>query len=140
MPTLNPSKYIRAAYIAALQTATGLKVWDRFVPKDITAPQSYILLDGQTKNETANAKGEFFEWLSTIDVNIYYVGLVGYSYSVQVDDIENTVINTVRYGIPITGFSNKNTQIIDSLSLNSQTSTQNIERRVIKFEHWVSVI
>jgi len=140
MPTLNPSKYIRAAYITALQNATGLKVWDRFVPKNITAPQSYIILDGQTKNETANAKGEFFEWLSTIDVNIYYVGLVGYSYSVQVDDIENVVINTIRYGIPIAGFSNKNTQIIDSLSLNSETSTQSIERRVIKFEHWVSVL
>lgn len=137
--TKNPSKYIRQAYISALQSATGLKVWDRLVPKNTVAPPSYIILDGQTRNETVNAKGEYFEWLSTIDVNIYYVGQLGYSYSVQIDDIEEKVINAIRFGVPIEGFSNKDTRIIDSMSLDTQTSTQSIERRVIKFEHWVCV-
>lgn len=137
--TKNPSKYIRAAYITALQNATGLKVWDRIVPKNIQAPVSYIILDGQTKGETANAKGEFFEWTCTIDVNIYRVNEKGYTLGSAVDDIEDKVINTIRFGIPIPGFSNKDTRIFDSQSLDAETSTQSIDRRIVKFEHWVSV-
>jgi len=137
MPTSNPSKYIRAAYIARLKSITGLNVWDKLVPKNITQPTMYIILDGQAKNETVNAKGEYFEWLSTIDVNIYRINEKGYSAGASIDDIEEQVLNAIRFGVPIAGFSNKNTKIIESMTLDAETTTQSIDRRVIKFEHWV---
>jgi len=138
MPLQNPSKHIRESYITVLKPATGLSVWDIRVPLNEVAPAMYILLDGQTKQETVNAKRDYFEWLTTIDVSIYYVGKKGYSHTKELDDVEEKVMNVIRYGVPVNGFSNKNTRILESMSLNDDTSTQSIERRVIKFESWLS--
>lgn len=144
MNTLNPSKYIRAAYISALESATGVKVWHRMVPKNVVVPASYIILDSQTKNETVNAKpsevgggNTYFEWLTTIDVNIYRINEKGYSSASVVDDLEQIVINVIRSGVVIPNFRNKDTRILESISLDAETSTQSIDRRVVKFEHWL---
>ncbi len=145
MNTLNPSKYIRVAYIQALEVATGVKVWHRMVPKNVSPiPSAYIILDSQTKNETVNAKpsegsegGTYFEWSTTIDVNIYRINEKGYSSAAIVDDLEQIVINVIRSGVIVPNFRNKDTRILESISLDAETSTQSIDRRVVKFEHWL---
>lgn len=144
MTILNPDKHIRIAYIQALQAATGLKVWHRKVPKNISPiPSKYIILDTQSKNETVNAKNNderetYFEWLVTLDVNIYNVNQVGYSNADVVDDLEQIVISVIRQGIDIPNFNNKNTNILESQDLSADTTTQSIDRKMIKFEHWLN--
>jgi len=143
MTILNPDKHVRIGYIAALQAATGLKVWHRRIPKNVTVPAKYIILDTQSKNETVNAKNNeeretYFEWLVTLDVNIYNVNQLGYSNAEAVDDIEQIIISVIRQGINIPNFNNKNTQIIESQDLSADTTTQSIDRKLIKFEHWLN--
>jgi hypothetical protein len=137
---LNPDKFIRAAYIESLQTATGVKVWHKKIPKNTSpVPSKYIILDSLTKNETVKAKGEYFEWLCTIDVNIYNVKASGYSSAAVVDDLEQVVLNVVRMGnVRVMGFSNKNTAILETQDLSAETTTQSVDRKLIKFEHWLS--
>jgi len=142
MNFLNPDKYLRAAYITALESATGLKVWHKRIPKNVTAPSKYIILDSLSKNETLIAKpseGEnkntYFEWACTVDVNIYNVNVAGYSNAAQVDDVEQKVISIVRSGIEIPNFKNRDTRILESLDLSAETTTQSIDRKMVKFEH-----
>lgn len=142
MNYLNPDKYIIAAYIQALETATGLRVWHKRVPKNVPTPARYIILDSLTKNETGNykplpgeGKNTHFEWACTIDVNIYNVNIAGYTDAAVVYDIEQIVMSVVRSGIPILNFHNKDTRILESLDLSVETSTQSIDRKLIKFDH-----
>ena len=139
MNTLNPNKYIRKAYIEAIENQTALKVWHRKIPKTVNPiPTAYILLDSQTKNETAKAKTDYFEWLCTLDVHIFNVNDKGYSNQAFVDDIEGIVNRIIRVdGVVIENFVNKNTNILESMELPIETETKSIDRTVIKFEHWL---
>jgi len=139
MNTLNPNKYIRQAYIQALSVATGLNVWHKKVPKTVNPiPKQYLLLDSQTKNETVKAKLDYFEWLATLDLQIYNYNPKGFTDTEKVDNIEEIVIETIRVnGISIPNFSNKNVDILDSIDLDLETDTNSIDRRIIKFEHWL---
>lgn len=145
MTILNPNKYIRAAYITALSTATGLNVWHKRVPKNVTPiPGKYIILDSQTKNETVVAKNStvenntYFEWLCNLNINIYNVNPIGFTNTAAIDDIEQIVISVIRSGIAIPNFSNKDTRILGSQDLSVETSTQSIDRLLIQFEHWLN--
>lgn len=138
MAILNPNKYIRTAYINALEATTGLKVWHKKVPLTTKPmPKRYILLDSQTKNEFAKTKCKF-DWSCTIDVNIYNVNAPGYSDAEVVDDIEQIVMSLVLPGLAIPNFINKRTEILESLDLSVDTNTNSIDRRLIKFDHWLS--
>jgi len=146
MIILNPNKYIRKAYIDALEAATGLKVWEDRMPKTVTPiPKQYLLITNQTKNETANAKNEsefyqltYFEWLCTCDIQIFNINAKGYSNTEVVDNIEEIVISIIRNGVAIPDFYNKDTRILESLDLPLETTTQSVDRRVVKFQNWVS--
>lgn len=141
MRILNPNKYIRKAYLDALVNV-GFPIWDKRIPKDIDPPARYGLLDSQTKNETVKAKSltslTYFEWLCTIDLNLYHVNDKGFTESSIVDDMEEAVINIIRPGISIPNFQNKNVDIINSIDLNTETTTESIDRRVLKLEHWLN--
>lgn len=139
MNSLNPNKYVRTAYISALELATGLKVWHRVVPKTVSPiPKNYILLDSQTKNETVKAKTDYFEWLVTLDVHIFNYNVKGYSDASKVDDIEEIVNRTIRInGVTIPNFSNKEVEMLDSIPLPLETDTNSIDRTVIKYQHWL---
>lgn len=139
MNSLNPNKYVRTAYISALELATGLKVWHRVVPKTVSPiPKNYILLDSQTKNETVKAKMDYFEWLVTLDVHIFNYNVKGYSDASKVDDIEEIVNRTIRInGVTIPNFSNKEVEMLDSIPLPLETDTNSIDRTVIKYQHWL---
>lgn len=143
MTILNPNKYIRKAYVDAFFTAiAGIPVWEDYVPINANGVTTYILISSQSKNETVNAKSiddlTYFEWICTIDLNIYHVQPLGASMSAIVDDLAERVISIVREGIPIPNFSNKNTKILESLNLSSTTKTQSVNRTLLKFEHWLN--
>lgn len=144
MTIINPDKYIRKAFINAIESATGLPVWHKKVPKDTNpVPVKYIIIDNQSKGQNTIAKSttdanNYFEWYCTLDVNIYNINPVGYSKTSVIDDIEQTVINVILNGINIDFFSNKNASILDTQDLSSESSTQSIDRKLVKFEHWLN--
>lgn len=137
MAILNPNKYIRIAYINALEAATGLQAWYKKVPKTVKpTPARYILLDNQTKNETEVSKCDF-DWLCTMDINIYSVNAAGYSDAEIVDDYEQQILSVIKPGLTIPYFKNKRTVILESLDLSVETNTQSIDRKLLKMEHWL---
>lgn len=144
MIILNPNKYVRIGYIARIKAITGLPVWYKKIPRNTTpVPKVYILLDSQSKNETVQSKSTSermlnFEWRTTIDVNIYSVKDPGFSDASVVDDIEEKVLNEIRNGVAIPSFKNKDVQILESTDLSIDTDTMSIDRKLIKFENWLS--
>lgn len=133
---INPDKYVRTAYVQALETATGLPVFAKALPAGITATQ-YIILDSQSKSQTVDSKVDYFEWLCRININIYNTNPAGTYRPLETDDIEQIVLNTVLPGIAIEGFHNKNTNIIESQDLSLEFPTASVDRKLIVFEHWV---
>lgn len=145
MNILNPNKYIRIGIIAALKGAIPtLKIWYKKVPASVTPiPNVYVLLDSQTKNETVVSKSTTekatnFEWLATIDVNIYSVKASGFSDFDVVDDLEQTILSVIRTGVDIPNFDTKDVRILESQDLSTETETYSIDRKLIKFEIWLN--
>lgn len=144
---MNPDKYIRAAYITGLESVTGLDVWHKKVPKNVTpTPSMYIILGTQTKNETPKAKGQVSditafrrtEWMCTIVVDINRVMPQGYSNASAVDDVEEQVIDWVRTQLNIPQFYVKETEITNITSLDIDDSETSIDRKVITITHWLN--
>ena len=137
MLRINPKKYVRKSIADALATATGLKVWDKKVPKDFEPkPTQYILISSQVLNQTEESK-EDFEWLMQTVVDIVNVEEAGYASTVDNDDVEQLVNTAILDGIQVLYFDVKETKLIDSLDLNIETPTNSIYRRVITFQHWL---
>lgn len=145
MNILNPNKYIRSGMITALKAGIpNLNIWYKKVPVNVVPiPLVYILLDSQTKNETVVSKSTTekatnFEWLSTIDVNIYSISKKGYSNADVVDDMEQSVLSIIRTGFNIPNFDTKNVRIIESQDLSIDNDTASIDRKLVKFEIWLN--
>lgn len=138
---LNPDKYIRKAYVDALSSATGLNVWNKGIPKDVEVlPDTYIILRSQTKQRTSVSK-QLWEWQSQITIDIVSVNELGYNSTVVVDNIEQTVMNTIESGLTFGGgFNNKSTRFIDSVPLDIDTPTNTINRKVVIYEHWLNKV
>ncbi|NGM63505.1 hypothetical protein G5B30_16470 [Sphingobacterium sp. SGG-5] len=134
---INPNKYIRDAWISAFKTATGLRVWGKLVPKDVNPiPNRYILISSQSKNRFAVAK-DCYEWLCTINVEIINITPQGFVKTVTVDDIEETILNTVEIGITVPGFTVKLVRLAGPpVDMDIDTETEMIERRIISYELW----
>lgn len=145
MNILNPNKYIRIGIISALEAGIpNLNIWYKKVPVDVVpVPSVYILLDSQTKNETVvskstTEKATSFEWLSTIDVNIYSVNEKGFSDADIVDDLEQSVLSIIRTGVDIPNFDTKDVRIIESQDLSVDNETASLDRKLVKFEIWLN--
>lgn len=134
----NPDKYIRKAYIDAIESATGLSVFDTSIPKDVQPlPKQYILITAQSKQRTSISK-QLWEWQCQVRVDIVSVNDMGYHSSVSVEDIEEIVINTIEAGLTIQNFNNKSTRFLDSTPLPTETTTQSIDRKIVDYEHWLN--
>src|SRR6478609_242150 len=108
MNILNPNKYVRTGLISAIETRlSAIPVWYKIVPLDeVPVPLKYIVLDAQSKQQiviskSTTEKGENFEWLTTIDINIYSVKQKGFSDADDVDDMEQEVLSIVTTGFTI---------------------------------------
>lgn len=134
---INPDRYLRTAYVTALKSATGLPVYAKSVPAG-TTEKKYIILDSQSKSQTVKAKVNYFEWLARINVNIYSINDAGNFAPINTDDIEQIVLNVVLGGVQITGFNNKNTDLISTQDLSLNFASKAVDRKLLIFEHWLS--
>lgn len=130
---LNPDKYIRAAYVGKFTP-----IWEKKVPKDITSPPAnYYLISTQSKQPTERKK-DCFEWQCQIVIECISIQPMGFSSSIAINDMEEQVISTIENGIEVENFDVKSYQFIDSISLDTETATNSIYRRVITYEHWLA--
>ncbi len=135
----NPDEPLRTAYLAAL--AGVQPIWVEQVPKDAVVPKSYTLIGAQTKNPTEKGKEGCMEWICTIVVDVISITPAGYSAKSVNDNAEEQIIDIIEQGIVVEGFMVKSTDFVDSVLFNTvKTPTQNIERRAITYEHWLSQI
>lgn len=141
MSYLNPNKYLKAGIINTLKLATGLGAWYSRIPISTSPlPNQYIILNSQTKNEYAKSK-DCFEWMCTIDVNIYGITTYGNSNMAVIDDIEQKVINALKSSnFKVTNFYVKNVDILESLDLSADLAdkSKSVDRRLIKFDIWLN--
>lgn len=134
---VNPEKYVRAAYIAAIATQTAVPVWAKKVPKNTSpVPSRYILISSQTKERTEVSKS-CWEWLCSITVDIVFQGPAGYSDTEQIDDVEEAVLTAIEAGITAQGFIVKSVDLVQTSDLDAETPTQSIERRIVIYQHWL---
>lgn len=138
---INPDKHLRAAYIAALESATGLKVYDNSVPMDESLPDRYIIFSNQRKDPFSRDK-ERYEWLCVPEIDIYSVNEKGFNSSAIIDDIEQQVLTAIGSGITIgAGFTNKFSRLSDTYTFNPvETETNTISRKRIIYEHWLNYV
>lgn len=132
----NPNTPIRAAYVTALRSATGLNVWGKRIPKSTPIPQKYIIIGTQTKQRFAVSK-QCWEWICQVVVDINYVNPQGFSDTAELDAMEEMVLNTIQ-NIKITGFNVKFTRLLSQTQLDAETPTQSIERSILMYEHWLN--
>src|SRR5690606_25144527 len=132
----NPNKYLRLAYITALEADTGLSVYDKVIPKDLPFDTSYILITSQTKTRYAISK-TCYEWLVVVNTEVVCVNEKGYISTLKVDDVEEGVLNSVQ-GITVPGWSLKSKDLLDSVDADLETPTHTINRRIITHEYWLS--
>lgn len=145
MNILNPNKYVRIGLISAIEIRIpDVPVWYKKVPlNELPIPLKYILLDSQTKIQTVvskstTEKGVNFEWLTTIDINIYSLKDFGFSDADDVDDIEQEILSIVTTGFTIPNFDTKDVRIIESQDLSTETQTNSIDRKLLKIEIWLN--
>lgn len=137
----SPDTHLRTAYLAALQTATGLPVFADLVPKSTDVPTAYILITSQTKTRTAVAKptGEIYDnydWLASIVFDIQFFSPAGFANPGAVEAIEEQIIN-VAENIVVADWVIKSRVQIQSRPLPVTTATNYINRRVLTYQHWL---
>lgn len=138
---INPDKHLRAAYISALESATGLKVYDNSIPMDEVLPDEYIIFSNQRKDPFSRDK-ESYEWLCVPEIDIYSVNKKGFNSSLVIDDIEEIVITVIDSGLTIGGgFTNKFSRLSDTYTFDPvETETNTICRKRIIYEHWLNYV
>lgn len=137
MPTYaNPNTPIRTALVDGLRVAVSGNTWAGILPKDRGVLENYILITSQTKNSTERSKCGF-EWLCTVNFDIYHLNLLGYNSCVEVDEVEAKIISFIENGFTVVGFDLKSHELVNSVDLNLDTDTNSIERRVLTYQFWV---
>lgn len=130
---LNPDENIRKAYAGKLSP-----IWEKRVPEDVKpVPNKYYLISTQSKQPTERKK-DCFEWQCQIVIECISIQELGYASSIPVNNMEAAVITAIEAGIEVEGFDVKSYKFIGSVSLDTETQTNSIYRRVITYEHWLA--
>lgn len=134
----NPDKYIRAAYISALTSASGLPVFDGSISISVNnLPDKYFLIGTQTKNPTATSKNGW-EWSCTVEIQCISVQDKGFRSSAAVDDMEEYVLSAGRsLSVPV--FNLISTTYIDSIRSDIESQTNTIGRKIVAYRHWLNM-
>lgn len=145
MNILNPNKYVRTGLITAIKAVIpNIGIYYKILPLNVKpVPKTYVILDSQTKNETVlskstEEKATNFEWLTTIDINIYNLNDKGFSDAEIVDDLEQKILSVVRTGFNIPNFDTKDVRILESLDLSAQAGSNYVDRKMLKIEIWLN--
>jgi hypothetical protein len=130
----NPNIPIRTALISLL-SALNVSAWNKRIPKNVAAPSKYALLTSQTKQPTETSKCGY-EWMASINVDLYKINPYGYVDTTAIDNLEQDVINGIE-DLIIPGWDLKNITLLNIQDLDADTTTQTIERRVVSYQFWL---
>lgn len=137
MPTyINPNLPLRTAIVTGLRNNVTGFTFAGLLPKSKNISTQYILINSQTKNVTERSK-DAFEWLCTVNFDIYYLNPQGYNSPEENDIIEGKIITFLENGFTVNGFDLKSHELVNSIDLNVETPTNSIERRVLTYQFWV---
>ena len=132
--SLNPNISIRVALISLL-SGLNIPAWNKRIPKNVVAPKVYALLTSQTKQPTETSK-DGYEWMASINVDLYKINDFGYVNTVPIDNMEQDIVNGIE-ALVIPGWDVKNITLLNIQDLDDDTATQTIERRVITYSFWL---
>ena len=139
---INPTKYVRKGIIDALKASVTTNVWEELVPKNvIPIPNNYILLTSPTLQADILSKNDY-EWLSTINIDIYSVSPQGYVSGVILDDMVEGVLNAMaELTVPVFNIPKNNQRLVNMQPFSPlQVETASIQRRVLTYEFWLNRI
>lgn len=139
---VNPSHHLRLAWKTALESATGLNMYDYGIPIDTSSlPSEYILYLNESKDPFSRDK-EGYEWLLRPSVELCSVNEKGFISTLNLDLMEEQVITAIDAGISIGGgFTVNFSRFIDSVNLAPiETQTHTISRKSVIYEHWVNYV
>ncbi len=139
MALKNPNKYVRKKYIQLL-AGIGVPVYDKRVPSDIEIPQTYILIQSQSKTETNRTKCDKL-WRSETSLDLYTRAIRGSADSAILDDLEETVsaliAPDVNTDIQFDNFVTYNTIVMQPQDAPMDTPQETILHRILRFQHIV---
>lgn len=132
----DPDKYLREAYINAL-APLGVPVWEGSVPPDAEIPEYYILIGGHV--DARKLVNKFtWEWNCSLTLDVHRNNPLGYSDSEGADDLVGQAVTAIESGIAASGFRVKTTQLQDTLRQDFNTVTHSVNRRLVRYLHWLS--
>lgn len=144
---LNPTKYVRAAYISLLGGISSgsmpVPIFDKLIPSSTPIPPIRILIETQTSAITAENKCGH-QWLCTILLDIIYEQNTSFVNSATLDDIEQQISDIIdlwtsgRIEVAIPPFIVNHTTFAGSHSIEVQTPTLTITRRLVRYQHRLS--
>lgn len=132
--SVNPNVPIRTALISLL-TGLSIPAWNKRIPKNVATPLMYALLTSQTKQPTEISKCGY-EWMASVNVDLYRINPYGYVNTVPIDDLEQNVVNFIEE-LTIPGWNVKNINLLNIQDLDADTTTNTIERRVVSYQFWL---
>jgi hypothetical protein len=139
MALKNPNKYIKAKYLTLL-AGIGFPVFDKRLPIGLSIPQTYALIQSQSKTETNRTKCDKL-WRSETTIDIYTRALRGTADSSILDDVEESITDVlapdVQTDIQFDNFKTYNTFIMQPQDAPIDTPTETILHRVLRFQHIV---
>lgn len=144
----NPDKYVRAGWITLISNVTGLVVKHNMLPKDINPyPSEYVLLSGQVTTERLISKPDasMVQYWGKRDLNhslqidFYKILPQGFNSPVTVENYVESVLTAVANGqLVIHGYSIRDVQFIENRAMPTENETQNIDRKIVVVQHWLS--
>ena len=133
---INPNKHIRAAIVSAM---SPVPVHYKRTPKTRDNGSEYVVMDSQSKQRTSISKSGY-EWMCQVNIDAYSITEIGMPPTTNIDDLEENILNAMSDLNVGGGFTTKFVRLLNQIDLDVQTDTENIERRVLTYELWISKI
>ncbi|MDR2274352.1 MAG: hypothetical protein LBF27_25820 [Sphingobacterium sp.] len=138
---------LRRSYLEILTPILGIPGFDTSIPIDISPlPNAYFLVSDVTRTPTQYGKGTlanvtaFRESENRVfmNVDICVINGLGFHSSLSVENLIDISIERVTTLLNPNGYYVKETKVVNVVPLHLVTDTQNIQRKVVAFEHWIS--
>ncbi|HEY4756063.1 MAG TPA: hypothetical protein VIH28_08420 [Ignavibacteriaceae bacterium] len=139
---VNPAINVRAAYFNIFQNGLSVPSFVEKVPLGIEPPESYVLISGQSKQEKRVCKQCPQNWTVNVTLDIIKISEAGNSDRLHVDTIEQEIMNLILEcnDFTIPGFKIGRTILTNSLNLDLDIDTQDLDRQVLTIEHHLEEI
>ena len=141
---VNPSKYIRKAYLSALGSvgigSVTIPIFDKRVPINVSVPPTRIIISTQTTRIADENKCDH-GWECSIVLDVISEQPISFVNSSIVDDIEGQIMTNIdlwsasKAELMIPPFICYHTTYSDSHDIEIDTPTTTIIRRIIRITH-----